>query len=252
MTKKIFLLFKLVITDPSQAAADLTTSRDLRAPALIALAYCAAYAGLLFIKPANFPAEYSEAVMDITKTSFTGYFAAQILAGPAFSAIFSGFAAIFSKILNSGRLLPALLLSAAGLAIAAGWAVKFKDSPFLLLPLLLITGLAAAGGARTNLRTVLSLFKFALASCAIPLLFVPAYLISVARSYDDMYITLEAAAGLWILIAFVKAVKTIFGGTAPRQTLSVLFSMCAAFLFFYLLKNTGLMSPEMFRLAMLG
>ncbi len=102
--KEIFLSGKKTVTDPVGAAAGFAApGSGSGAPLSICLASCAAYALLLYTKPAGFPADFAEAAAEFSGRSYVWLLAAHTCSELAFIAAFCAAFAVFSAFMTGAR-----------------------------------------------------------------------------------------------------------------------------------------------------
>jgi hypothetical protein len=237
------LIVKFIL-EPSSAASDMLKGENVFRPGLIFTISCVVNAYLLYIKPIDFPSEFSEAVLSISKKTFLHYLALDLFGGMIFVAIFSGFFVLFAGLIKNGRLAVKLLVFVAFSGIFAGWTLYFKQ-----MQIMSIFG-AIAVLSVVVYRSILqknnfaAFLKFALASNIVVLAAMPFCFLAIPLNSENLYVFSGAVAGLWMFVLLVKAAKVIAGGTALRQTIALFFSFLAALIFVYMLKNTGVINSE--------
>ena len=258
--RDIFLLAKKTVTDPAGAAAELSApGYGLGRPLAIYLASCAAYALLLYIKPAGFPADLAEAAAEFSGWSYARLFAvhtsSELAFTAAFCAAFTGFSGLMTGTMPEGEKLArgrrrpvfSFLSGCAACGIYAAAAFYFKRSPLPALPFLFIALAAGYLAIRRNTPAALAFFRFTLSAGTAELICLPACFLAVRLRSEQLFIVTALAAALWTLALTIKAAKFIFGGTAVRAALAMLFAAPAVTISFYILKNIGVIPAEIFR-----
>ncbi len=249
--KSVLLLAKKVLTDPAGAAADfMTPGAGFGGPLAVYFVYCAAYALFLYIKPTDFPAEFSETAGEFSGKSYAWLLGVHSFLDLAFSCALCALFAAFAGFINKGRLIFRLLCGCAACGAYAAAAFYYKAEPVYALPFLAATGVAAYAGIRAKKTGALAFLRFSLAANAAMVICLPASLLAAFTRNETLYTAAEFAGGIWLMVLIIKAAKTIFGGTMVRSTLTLLFSMIAAVLSFYMLKNLGIIPSSVFRFMM--
>ncbi|MFA6434651.1 MAG: hypothetical protein WCW52_08145 [Elusimicrobiales bacterium] len=249
--KTYFDLAKRTITDPAGAAGEfMAPGAGSGGPLAVYLAYCAAYALFLYIKPADFPSEFSEAAGEFSGKPYIWLFAVQAFFELAFTAAFCALFAAFAGFLKEGRPAFKFLSGCAACGAYAAAAFYSRTEPKFAPPLLAAAGAAAYAGVRAARPAAAAFFRFSLAVNAAMLLCLPVYALAAALRSETLYTAAEAAGGLWLIVLTVKASKAVFGGTTARAALTLLFSMLTAVFSFYMLKNLDLIPAEIFRFMM--
>ena len=247
----IFTLAKKTVLDPAGTAVDFTApGAGLGGPLAIYLVYCAAYALFIYIKPIDFPADFSETAREFSGKPYVWLFSVQAFFELAFTGAFCALFAAFAGFLKNGRLAFKFLSGVAICGVYAAAALYFKTEPLFTLLLLAPAGAAAYAGFRAKKTITAAFFRFSLAVNAAMILCLPASALAAALRNEKLYITVEAAGGIWLTILTIKAAKAVFGGTTVRVVLALLFSMVSAVFSFYMLKNIGLIPPAIFRFMM--
>jgi hypothetical protein len=259
----IFLLAKKTVTDPAGAAAGLSApGAGSGGPLVIYLASCAAYALLLYTKPSGFPADLAEAAAEFSGRSYAWLLTVHTCSGLAFTAAFCAAFAFFSgfmtgtrqegsRLIPGGRILIFRFMSGcAACGIYAAAAFYFKRSPLLALPFLLIALAAGGIAVSRSARPALAFFRFTLAAGAAELICLPACFLAVRLRSEQLFIVTALAGALWTMVLSIKAAKFLFGGTAVRAALSMLFAAAAVMISFYILKNIGVIPAGIFRFLM--
>ncbi len=261
--KDIFMLARKTLLDPAGAAAEFSApGAGSGGPLTIYLASCAAYALLLYTKPAAFPADLAEAAAEFSGWSYARllivHTGSELVFTAAFCAAFTGFSGFMTGNRQDGgglirgerRLIFSFLSGCAACVIYAAAAFYFKRSPLLALPFLFIALAAGYRAVRHRTRTALAFFRFTLAAGAAELICLPACFLAVHFRSEQLFIVTALAAALWTMALTIKAAKFLFGGTAVRAALAMLFAAAAVIISFYILKNLGAIPAEIFRFIM--
>ena len=249
--KDIFLMAKRTVSDPAGMALEfMTPGAGFGGPLAIYLTYCAAYTFFLYIKPTSFPADFSETALEFSGKPYAWLFTVQASFELAFNGAFCVLFAAFTGFLKDGRLAFKFLAGCAACGAYAAAAFYYKAEPVYALPFLAATGVAAYAGIRAKKTGALAFLRFSLAANAAMVICLPASLLAAFTRNETLYTTAEFAGGIWLMVLIIKAAKTIFGGTMVRSTLTLLFSMIAAVLSFYMLKNLGIIPSSVFRFMM--
>ncbi|MEI7481281.1 MAG: hypothetical protein WCK75_02915 [Elusimicrobiota bacterium] len=242
---------KKTLTDPAGAAADfMAPGAGFGDPLAVYFAYCAAYALLLYIKPVDFPSDFSETAREFSGKSYAWLLAVHSFLDLAFSCTLCAIFATFAGFMKDGRLIFRLLCGCAVCGAYAAAAFYYKAEPLFALPFLTAAGAAAYAGVRAKTKEALAFFRFSLVANAAMLICLPASLLAAITRNETLYTAAEFAGGIWLMVLIIKAAKAIFGGTTVRSTLTLLFSMTAAVLSFYTLKNLGIIPSSVFRFMM--
>jgi len=249
--KNILLMAKKTLTDPAGAAADfMAPGTGFGGPLAVYFAYCAAYALFLYIKPIDFPADFSETAGEFSGKSYAWLLTVHSFLDLTFSCALCALFAAFAGFMKDGRLIFRLLCGCAACGAYAAAAFYYKAEPLFVLPFLAAAGAAAYAGVRAKKTETFAFFRFSLAVNAAMLICLPASLLAAVMRNETLYTAAESAGGIWLMVLIIKAAKTIFGGTMVRLTLTLLFSMAAAVLSFYALKNIGIIPSSVFRFMM--
>lgn len=249
--KNILLMTKKILIDPAGAAVDfMTPGAGYGGPLTVYFIYCAGYALFLYIKPANFPADFSEAALEFSGKPYAWIFAVQAFLDLAFNCVFCALFAAFAAFLRDGRLAFRFLTGCAACGAYAAAAFYFKSEPLFALPFLVAAVAAAYAGVRAKKTATAAFFRFSLAVSAAMLLCLPASSLAVALHNEALFTAVEYAGGIWMLVLTIKAAKAVFGVSTARVTLALLFSMIAAVSTFYILKNLGIIPSSFFRFIM--
>jgi len=249
--KEILLLVKKTLTEPSAAAADfMSQGKGFGGPMSVYFAYCAAYALFIYFKPADFPADFSETAREFSGRSYLWLFSVQAFFELAFTVIFCALFPVFAGFFKEGRLAYKFLSSLAVCCAYAAASFYFRAEPLFTLPFLAAACAAAYAGARRKKNAAQALFRFSLTVNAAVIFCLPAYILAAILRSETFYTAAQALSGIWLTILTIKAARTLFGGTAARSALALIFSMTAAVSSFYILKNLGLVPPSIFRFMM--
>ncbi len=115
------------------------------------------------------------------------------------------------------------------------------------LPFLLIALAAGGTAVARSAQDTLAFFRFTLASGAAGLICLPACFLAVRIGSEQLFIVATLAAALWTMVLTIKAARFLFGGTAVRAALAMLFAAAAVIISFYILRNLGAIPAEIFR-----
>ena len=246
--KHILPMTKKVLTDPAGAAGDFAApGAGSGGPLAVYFIYCAAYALFLYMKPAGFPAEFSEAAREFSGSSYPWLFSVLASFELAFTAVFCVFFAVIAGFLREGRLALKFLSGCAACGSYAAAAFYFKAEPLFSLFFPAAAGTAAYAGVRAKKASTAAFFRFSLTVNAAILLCLPVYALATALRNETFYTAAEAAGGIWMAVLTIKAARTLFGVTTVRAALALVFSLIAAICSFYMLKNLGLIPSAVFR-----
>jgi len=246
--KEIFFLAKKTVLDPSGAAADfMAPGAGLGGPLAVYLVYCAVYALFLYVKPVGFPAEFSQAGLEFSGRSYAWFFALLTVSELIFTGVFCAVFAAFSNLMKDGRPAFRFFLGCLICGIYAAAAFYFRSAPLFSLPFLAAAIAAAGAGVRAQKAAAAAFLKFSLSCNAVILICLPVSFLAAALRSETLYLAAETAAGLWLTVLVIKAAKTVFGGTIARTAPVLLFSFLISVLSFYILKNLGVIPPEIFK-----
>lgn len=248
--KKTIRLSKKLILEPSSAASDMLGEETVLGPGIIFIISCLVNAYLLYIKPVDFPSEFSEVALSFSKKTFLYYLALDLFGGMIFLGIFSGFFVVFAGLIKTGRLGMKLPVLAVFSGIFAGWTFYFRQMQ--IMSILGVIAVLSAVVYRSILQknNFIAFLKFVLASNIVVLAAMPFCFLAILFNSENLYIFSGAVAGMWMFVLLVKAAKVITGGTALRQTVALFFSFLATFMFVYMLKNTGAINSEILKFIM--
>lgn len=248
---KNLLLAKKTILRPGETAADfMEPGAGSGGPLCVFLVCCAAGALFLYLKPVDFPADFSETAGEFAGRPWLWFFFTHTSLELAFTAAFCAFFPAFAALLHGGRPALKFLSGFAACGAYAAAAFYFKAEPLFALPFLAAAGAAAYAGIRAQKTAAAAFFRFSLAANAALLLCLPVSVIGTALRSETLFTAAEAAGGIWLMVMTIKAARAIFGATAARASLALMFSMAASVLSFYILKNIGLIPPAIFRFMM--
>ncbi|HBB66578.1 MAG: hypothetical protein A2X28_05300 [Elusimicrobia bacterium GWA2_56_46] len=246
--KDIFLLARKTVLDPSGAAADLLApGAGLGGPLAIYLVYCAAYALFLYMKPADFPAELAQAGLEFSGRSYAWFFSVLTASELVFTGVFCAVFSAFSGLMKDGRLAFRFFLGCLICGSCAAAAFHFRSAPLFSLPFLAAVIAAAGAGVYAQKAAAAAFFRFSLSCNAVVLICLPVSFLAAALRSETLYLAAEAAAGLWLTVLVIKAAKILFGGTIARIAPVLLFSFLTSILSFYVLRNLGVITPEIFK-----
>lgn len=237
---------KGLIAEPGTRFRELASGGTKAAvPAVIYL--LALLLGALFmkIKPADFPAEL--ATLGLPDRNYVFYLSIELFWGTLFSAVSSALLLFFLRFFAGDRFIIKALLSAAAIALLGGAAFSAGRPPLFLA---LAGGLAVftAGVIRSEKTVWPRFFLAALAVNLVAVLIFPAELAAALAGSEDLFITVEAAAGLWTLLLVVKMAGAFTGTAIPKAVLALFMAFAVSLLFFVSLYAGGLVKREIFAL----
>jgi hypothetical protein len=219
-------------------------------PLAVYFGYCAAYALFLYMKPVDFPADFSETAREFSGRSYAWLFAVQASFGLAFDGAFCVLFAAFAGFIKNGRLALKFLSGCAICGVYAAAALYFKAEPIFALPFLAAAVAATYAGIRASRSATTAFFRFSLTVNSALLICLPVSVLAAVLRNETLFTAVETAGGIWMMVLTIKAAKAIFGPTTVRAALALAFSMIAAIFSFYILKNLGIIPHAVFRFMM--
>ena len=258
MFKETLSLSKGLLTDPEPQLRKLFNGEiKAAAPAAIYVLYVSAHAFFLSVRPPDFPAEFaalgiggwSEATQFSYLKSCAFYFFTEMFWSTALTAASSALLLYFLGTFSGGRIFFKLLLWTSGMLGCA--AITFYAGKAPLFLLLAAALLFVAGIIRSRQKIFWRFFQAALAmsvitAAALPLEFAAVYLRS-----ENLFMAVELAAALWLIVLFTKTAKVFTATSVPRAVISLVAGCLATLLVLRLLYGTGLISKETYELLFL-
>ena len=197
-------------------------------------------------RPLNFPNEL--AVLDILNPSFLFYFGVQFFWGTLISVIFAVSVIFLIKFYTFKF---SLALVSCLISVIAGTYILNNFDNFLLPVALLLIFLALSVLIiRTNVNGFIYLLKATFSVNLISFLFLPILFISVFLKSENLFLISNLIMAVWLLILFVKAVKTISAMSVIKTILIFCFSAIGAFGALYLLSKINLLSDNTFKVIL--
>ena len=248
MFKEILSFSKGILTDPEPQLRKLFNG-EIKAstPAAIYILYVIAHAFFLKIKPPDFPAEFAS--LGIGEKSCAFYFFTEIFMGTALTAASSALLLYFLGTFSAGKMFfklllwTSLLLACAGITFYTGKAPAF----FLLAgALLFMTGMI-----RAQPKIYWRFFQAALALSLITAVILPLEFAAVYLRSENIFMGVEMAAALWMIVLFTKTAKVFAESNVPRAVISLVAGGLAVLLFLRLFYGTGLISKEIYEVLLI-
>ena len=192
-------------------------------------------------RPLNFPNEL--AVLDILNPSFLFYFGIQFFWGTLISVIFAVFVTFLIKFYTFK--FPLALFSCLISVIAGIYILQSPDN-FLItcvLLLLIFVGLLIWIIKRDS-NYFIFILKTGFSLNLIPVLLMPILFISVFLKSENLFLISNLIMAIWMIILFVKAVKTISAMSVIKTILIFVFSVIGSYGMFSLLVKINLLSDN--------
>lgn len=248
MFKETLSFSKGILTDPETQLRKLFNGETgAAAPAAIYLLYTGAHALFLSVKPPDFPAEF--AALGVGGKSCAFYFFTEIFWSTALTAASSALLLYFLGIFSAGRMFFKTLLWASGLLACAGMAFYAGKAPLFLL--LAGSLLFMAGIIRSRKRIYWRFFQAALAMSLVTAAALPLEFAAVHLRSENLFMTVEMIAGLWLIVLFTKIAKVFTGTNVPRAMISLAAGGLAVLLLLRLLYGTGLVPKEIYEVLLI-
>ncbi|PIS46635.1 MAG: hypothetical protein COT17_07600 [Elusimicrobia bacterium CG08_land_8_20_14_0_20_51_18] len=238
-------IFKKAITNPGKLILE-APKTDWTAFLPVYFAFAAAESVLRIFAPPDFPEELSREALQLSEHGFLYYFSVSSAFNVLNIFFFSVFFLFFLR--PAGR---SGLKTAGAVFLSAAAAVMAHELKSSILPGLFLSGIFWAAGFlifKKNREEAALLAKVLVSLSSINLLFFPLALAALKAGSKNLYLFAELAAALWILVVFVNLSRERFEASVPRVVAAFILSSFNVILIFYLLKCSGLISSEIFRI----